>query len=116
MAGLSLVLFCTAHLRILVCFHPPFPYDGMILSTWALPSSKEGLRCLEPAGIPVFCSLPGLPEYCRRFEGRLQGLGAGSGTGDLFALKYEGLYPVEVRQGDGGCSSILSYYLEMEML
>lgn len=107
-------LHCT--LRILGCFHPSFPCHGMILSAWALPSSKEDLKCIEPAGVPLFCSLPALLEHCRRCKGRMQSLGAGSGTGDFFALKYEGLYPVEVRQEDGGCSSILRYYLEMEML
>ena len=116
MTGFSLVLFCTAHLRILVCFHPSLPCDGMILSAWALPSSNEELKCLEPAGVPLFYSLPGLLEHCRRCEVRMQGLGAGSGTGDFVALKYEGLYPIDVRQEDGGCSSILSSYLEMEML
>lgn len=108
--------FLHSTLRILVCSHPSFPCDGMILSAWALPSNKEELKCLEPAGVPLFCSLPALLAHRRGCEGRMQGLGVGSGRGDFFALKYKGLHPIEVRQEDVGCSSILSYYLEMEML
>jgi len=86
LTGFSLVLFCTAHFRILVCFHPSFPCDGMILSAWALPSRKEELKCLEPAGIPLLCSLPALLEHCRRREGRMQGLGWEAGQ-EFFCIK-----------------------------
>lgn len=115
MTGVSLVLFCTATLRVLVCFHPSYPCDGMILSAWALPSSKEEL----PRACQCF-SFSAAYQHCWNNAGDVKGgckvLGWEVGQGIFFALKYEGLYPIEVRQEDGGCSSIVCCYLEIEML
>lgn len=66
----------------------------MILSAWALPSSKKELWCPEPED---FLSTATHQQCWNvadvREGGRMQGLGAGSGTEGFFlALKYEGLF------------------------
>lgn len=63
----------------------------------------------------LFSSLLALLGHCKRCAGGYKVFRQDRGW-DCFALMYEGLYPVEVRQEDGGCSSILSSYLDMEML
>lgn len=91
---LRLILFCTSHVRILVCFHPSFLCDGMNLSAWALPSSRV-VKGQEPASIAPFSYTSGTPQMWAEDTESWDRVGLFV----CFPLKFEGSGPLKLDKG-----------------